>query len=1638
MAVTSSAIVLGAGLVGGVVAQADTVKSQPADAAADNAAAQTIEGQASEKKDVKSDGQNAEPQIVEDSTETVETRSSTITEDKSTDDPTEDSDSTDQSEQLEKTGKTGNTDNTDNTDNTEQDSTNQSSTDEDTDDPTDETGDTPDGDTPDSTDKTSGYSEIDPDSQNLTDIVQKYYEEYEAAHAADSEASGINVGSFLNGLGQDTSYWGDDPAPVNAATLTQGSVTDAWEEGYQGQGIVVAVIDNGLEDHQDMRLSDETLNRQDVQDEIATAEDFISEKGYGTYVSEKIPFAYNYSDNDNQNTASDTVDHGMHVAGIIAANGDAEKAKADGTDYAIGIAPEAQILDMRVLATDGHAEATYMVQAIHDAVELGANVINMSIGDTYNNTTDYNYFEQAVRYAVDHGVVVVISAGNSGSRAQVSSANAKEFDPENTETITNPGTTPEAITVAATRETLQQEPIVTNFSSRGPNSDYSLKPDIAAPGDGVQSTMYEDGYQSLSGTSMASPYVAGAAALVVQRLKATTDLEGAELVQAVKLALMNSTNQILNPAHSIEAAASTGVSVYESTKIQGSGIIDVAAAQQMTVSAQGVDQDGQATGTGSVSLFSVDDSTDFQLLFTNYGTNDISYTYDPGSGSITTITVNQSDLKPEDPEYDAAGSGIMLTESLEGATIDPAMKTFTVKAGQQLLVGFTLNLDNTVEKNQSVEGFLNFKTSDPDGVNNISVPFLAYYGDLTDENVFDAASLNRTNYLENGKHLPLGIGSNEEGVAVVAENGGTNFANDGREAKASTNSAETTTTDGETKVYGAVREADPTKAAISPNGDGENDEAAPVIYLTDNLASIKTEILDDKGNVVRVLDNENDLEASGPSLYQKFHEPMPLNSSQSLYYHPEDLQWDGKVFDQATGEQVAAADGQYTYRVIATLNYEGEKKEQSFDLPVIVDTVKPEMTVASFDASQSLITFNYSDKGAGFTNHSLVILHVGDEDFEASLDNDGTTDSGAVNIELDDDLLSALQNSDGQVTITIHDVAGNSVSQVLDTGYAASNSSTTTSAKAPTFNFYVQSPSGKFSPAILIDFSGWGFELDNERVPKLGALVDNNDCEIKAKVSGIEGTQYFVRNIITGQVFGVDHYDEDGNAIFEVSGVEEAYHNYTNTGGAIFQGYAISPTAKAGVYVKSLIDAVYVPYIAGTKPSVLTAATANTLSPMADPEALLAVIEADPAAAKVAGYESTIGDGYNDSHLSNDTLNGLKDEIANHIVEKGHLIDIDHTRTESPVKIPYADGDYYYAGQDVVTDTNVGLNSTTYISAEGAEGYDPVTGLFTITGHLNTTHSNNEDSDISGATFYILGNSSDENDPLNRVKVDKNGDFSYSVAVEPNTDRNVGYILLYQLKNADGTFGEVRVKRGSFGFVNDSAVPLLTSDIFAGAQKIDDDTYEITTYANSLDFKAAANDNSEGYKVTFNGNQLFRQVLGGYESIAIGNPLDGTASSDSFQPFGAYDIDQVVQLNNGDNYVVVQVEDTLGNITEKTLRIVRVDATSTTLITETPNLSTRASEKAQAVAEAAEAQAKVEQEAATLATAKVAQNTAAATSTVQLEAPQDTAVQTTAAEGNLPKMGEQENKQASLFGAVLLSIASLFGLAGFKKSRKED
>lgn len=244
--------------------------------------------------------------------------------------------------------------------------------------------------------------------------------------------------------------------------LQRVNLDELWAQST-GKGVRVAVIDTGVDvrNPQLRHAVDAAKGMNNLPTKNAKGETIDRGSPHGT---------------------TDTVGHGTRVAGIIAAR------PAKGTGF-VGLAPDATIIPIKQNDAEGDGTARTLAQAIRHAVDVGADVINIS-QDTANAVQPDSSLQQAVDYALLHQVVVVASAGNDGLGGNVK--------------ITYPASYPGVLAVAASDRNNERA----SFSQSG---DFV---GVAAPGVDMISTVPGGGHCSDNGTSFSAPYVAGVAALL--------------------------------------------------------------------------------------------------------------------------------------------------------------------------------------------------------------------------------------------------------------------------------------------------------------------------------------------------------------------------------------------------------------------------------------------------------------------------------------------------------------------------------------------------------------------------------------------------------------------------------------------------------------------------------------------------------------------------------------------------------------------------------------------------------------------------------------------------------------------------------------------------------------------------------------------------------------------------------------------------------------------------------------------------------------------------------------------------------------------------------------------------------------------
>lgn len=329
------------------------------------------------------------------------------------------------------------------------------------------------------------------------------------AEPTKARSLGAGAGPLGNGIDK---LWLDGRVQANLKeSVPQVNAPQAWAEGYDGKGEKVAILDTGIDD-----------THPDLKDQIAAEQSFVPDQA-----------------------VTDKHGHGTHVASTIAGTG-----AASNGDYK-GVAPGAKLLIGKVLSNEGSGADSWIIAGMEWAKAQGADVVSISLGSTVPDDGTDPMAQAVNNLSANGGPLYVIAAGNAYDAGSIGS----------------PGSAAAALTVAA----VDKQDGRADFSSMGPLSgSYALKPDMSAPGVDItaaRSQALASGsgmYQTMSGTSMATPHVAGAAAILKQR---HPEWSG----QQLKEALMSSSKQL------------TAFTPYE----MGTGRLDVLAALDATIQATG-------------------------------------------------------------------------------------------------------------------------------------------------------------------------------------------------------------------------------------------------------------------------------------------------------------------------------------------------------------------------------------------------------------------------------------------------------------------------------------------------------------------------------------------------------------------------------------------------------------------------------------------------------------------------------------------------------------------------------------------------------------------------------------------------------------------------------------------------------------------------------------------------------------------------------------------------------------------------------------------------------------------------------------------------------------------------------------------
>ncbi len=651
------------------------------------------------------------------------------------------------------------------------------------------------------------------------------------------------------------------PEPASNGNISPGlgaqmiNAQAMYDEGYDGRGQAVAIIDSEFDTSHEFFASgveEPKLTKDSIHEFIENNELNVDIAANQVYRSEKIPFAYDYGDKD-ADTYDASVPHGNHVAGIAAG----KDGVFEGTTFS-GVAPEAQLVLMKVMEEGANVYNSTIIAAMDDASKMGVCAVNLSLGsiqaesepyleatnnlrnagiavvvaagnsDRYNETTDnpdYIYYDVPADYSSSTSVAsidpdqkwliggrieladgsdfvvvedvyselfftkfsdklydyvyvggeieppeetvrgkIVIAALNSGIKSQYLLDNGAigMMFIENEEVDGRLHTVSDEIPGLVVRKSFgdmlinakdkrfktdaevytgldEQAPVgMAYYTSWGTGADLELKPEITAPGTDILSSVNDDRYENNTGTSMATPQITGAMALMSGLVdKKYSDVTGKDKVALMENILMSSADIVFQNDEK---------TLPESPRRQGAGLANLSDALTLPVILKG--------DTGKSKLSLRDELNDnITLKFT--------------AENLTGEDVTYDDIKiyAFTDGYEEQHGKNMITGSvpLKFEPVDDNPTSVTIPANEEEEITLKITLDSTqTAANKAiftngfwVDGFV-VLSSEGGSVTEASMPYTGFYGDWTS---FDAMT---PSYFEEG-------GSEENGGLMITD-----------------------------------------------------------------------------------------------------------------------------------------------------------------------------------------------------------------------------------------------------------------------------------------------------------------------------------------------------------------------------------------------------------------------------------------------------------------------------------------------------------------------------------------------------------------------------------------------------------------------------------------------------------------------------------------------------------------------------------------------------------------------------------------------------------------------------------------------------------------------------------------------------
>lgn len=950
-----------------------------------------------------------------------------------------------------------------------------------------------------------------------------------------------------------------DASIANEYSVSMNSAKDlteaekVWQEkGYKGEGVVVAIVDSGIDyTHKDMKISESTITKLHKGDAIVT-------KGPGKYYTDKVPYGYNFADkNDNIiDSNPGTGMHGMHVSGIVAANGD--DSEVQNNEAIKGVAPEAQLLAMKVFSNNPNFASAFsddIVSAIEDSVKHGADVINMSLGAAAGFVSDDSAEQKAVNEANDSGVVVVISAGNE----QYSTAPYKLKGYYDTGILGAPGTSKEALTVASYENTKVTGPSIDyEAGSEKGNAYYTL-----SEVNPVKVLDKESGYDVVDcGTGSSNDDFAG------------KDLKG-------KIALIKrGGNSFIDKKIRAQAAGAAGVIVYN--KDGDNTYINMATDSTVKIPAVFVSNADGVTLLGlinsglkvkfngtlvSIANVASGDMSDFSSWGPTPNLDLKPYVTAPGGNIWSTVN---------DDQYESMSGTSMASPHAAGCTalvVEHINKNFPDLKGEdkaELAKDLLVNTANVEIDPAAEEKNIPFSPRRQgagladvnNAVNNYVTALYNNNGDYEPvASLHEIASKAFTIKLHNYGTTSVTYNVKDNyGVLTEQDNSIASMSYDKKITGASL------TFDKDTITVEAGKDAEVTCMLNIPKDTTKNiyaegyvtfestDSKAPSIgmpymgfygkwdaednmdepvwgntlwgqetvfsksngyyyYLGYDKDTINPDLIGINPSdeyaytnalpclsfLRNVKDNKIEITDSNGKVIRQIAQDSHLRKSyeKSNYSMDDAWTWDGTVYDQATGTYESVEDGQYYIQVRNTIDYDGAR-ENTLKMPVKVDSVAPEVSDLSYEdlgAGKYKIKFKASDNEGG----------IGIDSFEFA------TEDGIYKDEDGNKIFKLTPDKDGYYSFEMDLDSGNHVVEVVPIDYAGNMGIDSDKNSVVIANLYITKPQdGQEFSTGSFDLSFYVNPSISDKINKFGVFampLPRNDESEFTKIGEVENTK---------------------------------------------------------------------------------------------------------------------------------------------------------------------------------------------------------------------------------------------------------------------------------------------------------------------------------------------------------------------------------------------------------------------------------------------------------------------------------------------------------------------------------------------------